>query len=130
MAESSNRQKDIFLKAIELSSPDDRAAFVAQSCGSDVVLRRQIEAMLHAHRVPDSFLEKPAAALGLTVDAADGIPKTNGLRSESVGTRMGPYKLLEQIGEGGMGVVFMAEQQEPVRRTVALKIIKPGLDSG
>jgi len=130
MAESPNRQKDIFLKAIELPSPAERAAFVTQACGADEALRRQVGAMLQVHGVPDSFLEKSAAALGLTVDAPDGIPMPKGLPSDRVGTRIGPYKLLEQIGEGGMGVVFVAEQQEPVRRTVALKIIKPGMDSG
>src|SRR5438552_3967161 len=86
--------------------------------------------MLEAHAAPDNFLEKPAAALDATVDASAGNPLAKELPSESPGTRIGPYKLLEQIGEGGMGVVYMAEQQKPVRRTVALKIIKPGMDSG
>src|SRR5450432_644045 len=107
MAGSSNRQKELFLAALDLPSANDRAAFLAEACGRDEALRHQVEAMLEAHATPDSFLEKPAA-LGLTVDAADGIPKAETLLSENAGTRIGPYKLLEQIGEGGMGVVFMA----------------------
>ncbi|MBI3823650.1 MAG: protein kinase, partial [Planctomycetes bacterium] len=130
MAETANRQKDIFLKAIELPSPGERAAFLAEACAGDDALRQRVEAMLKAHTTPDSFLEKPAAALDLTVDASGGNPPANALLGDGPGTRIGPYKLLEQIGEGGMGVVYMAEQQEPVRRTVALKIIKPGMDSG
>ncbi len=129
MAETANRQKNIFLRAIELPSPSERAAFLAEACAGDNALRQRVEAMLKAHAVPDSFLEKPAAAMDLTVDSQAGNPPANGLPSDSPGTRIGPYKLLEQIGEGGMGVVYMAEQQEPVRRTVALKIIKPGMDS-
>ena len=128
MAGSANK-KDIFLKALDLPSHAERASFLAQACGSDEALRQQVETMLRAHAVPDSFLEKPAALLGVTVDSSDGIPSTDNAFREGPGTRIGPYKLLEQIGEGGMGVVFMAEQQEPVRRMVALKIIKPGMDS-
>jgi eukaryotic-like serine/threonine-protein kinase len=128
MAESLNRPKDVFLKAIDLASPDERAAFVAQACGSDDSLRKQVEAMLRAHASPDSFLEKPAAALDLTIDAVPGRPDLH-VGPESLGTSIGPYRLLQQLGEGGMGVVFLAEQQEPVRRMVALKIIKQGVDS-
>ena len=128
MAESSNRQKDIFLKAIDFSSPHEQEAFLAEACGSDESLRRQVEAMLQAHAAADSFLEKPAAALDLTVDAIPGRQEVR-VASESPGTRVGRYKLLQQLGEGGMGVVFLAEQQEPVRRMVAVKIIKQGMDS-
>jgi len=130
MAESSNRDKDIFLQALELTSSTERAAFLAQACGADDGLRRQVEAMLQAQATPDSFLEKPAAALGITTDAIQEISGADRQPRADRGTRIGPYKLLEQIGEGGMGVVYMAEQQEPVRRMVALKIIKPGMDSG
>ncbi len=129
MSESSKREKEIFLAALDVASPVERAKFVASACGLDDTLRQRIEAMLQAYATPDSFLEKPAVALGRTVDLpAAAARKDSPL--EGPGTRVGLYKLLEQIGEGGMGVVFMAEQQEPVRRTVALKIIKPGMDSG
>jgi len=79
-------------------------------------LRQRVEALLRAHDEPDSFLDEPAGALDTTVDAPIG---------EQPGTRIGPYKLLEQIGEGSFGVVFMAEQTQPIRRTVALKVLKP-----
>jgi WD40 repeat protein/serine/threonine protein kinase len=133
MAESSNRPKDLFLNALDLPSPVERAAFLAQECGSDEALRRQIEAMLQAHATPDSFLEKPAVELGATVDAVP-VPEKDraaGAKPSAEGprTRVGPYKLLQKLGEGGMGTVFLAEQQEPVRRMIALKIIKQGMDS-
>src|SRR5262249_2996592 len=128
MAESSNPLKDTFLKALDLSNPGERAAFIARSCGDDAELRRQVEAMLLAHGAAGSFLEKRAAALEMTIDA---VPGRSELRAptEAPGQRIGPYKLLQELGEGGMGLVFLAEQQEPVRRQVALKIIKAGMDS-
>src|ERR1043165_5171776 len=110
MPESSNRPKDIFLKVIDLS-PEERIAFLSRECGDDEPLRRQIEAMLQAHAAADSFLEKPAAALDMTVDAVPDCPQVHST-SEAPGTRIGPYKLLQQLGEGGMGVVYLAEQQE------------------
>jgi WD40 repeat protein/serine/threonine protein kinase len=133
MAESSNRQKAIFLEAIDLPSLDERLAFVAHACEGDDVLRQRVEAMLKANAASDSFLERPAAALGATVDAPRGGEEARSAArpsSEGLGTRVGPYKLLELLGEGGMGAVYMAEQVETVRRMVALKIIKPGLDGG
>jgi serine/threonine protein kinase/tetratricopeptide (TPR) repeat protein len=129
MADASNRLKEIFLAVFELPSPQEREAYLSAACGSDEELRRQVEALLQAQAVPDSFLEKPAAEMGHTVDAA---PADRGLKessNEQVGRRIGPYKLLELIGEGGMGTVWMAEQTEPVRRMVAIKLIKPGMDS-
>jgi serine/threonine protein kinase/tetratricopeptide (TPR) repeat protein len=96
----------------------ERTAFLDEACGGDLALRRRIEILLQADDNPDSLLElKPAAT------------STMSSLSEAPGQVIGPYKLLEQIGEGGMGVVFMAEQHEPVRRRVALKLIKPGMDT-
>jgi serine/threonine protein kinase/tetratricopeptide (TPR) repeat protein len=86
-----------------------------------VELRRRVEALLRAHHEPGSLLDKPAAGPGII----DEPPPLN----EIPGTRIGPYKLLQDIGEGGMGTVWMAEQQEPVRRLVAVKVIKAGMDS-
>jgi serine/threonine protein kinase len=110
-----------FIAALETDDPTDRAAYLDAACAGDAVLRRRVERLLLAHERADSFLVGPVAALGATVDAV--------APAEGPGTRVGPYKLLQRIGEGGMGVVFMAEQEEPVRRKVALKIIKPGMDS-
>jgi serine/threonine protein kinase/Tfp pilus assembly protein PilF len=110
--------------------PDLRAAFLDEACAGDAALRQRLEILLAAHDHPGSFLQSAATSNG------NGNPATNAdhtvLRSEvheGPGTVIGHYKLLQQIGEGGMGVVFMAEQTHPVRRTMALKIIKPGMDS-
>src|SRR5262245_46258785 len=110
----------IFKAAVKLS-PERRAAYLDQVCGTDHALRREVESLLRAHEDPGSFLQSHPAQPLATIE--------DGPIAEQPGTRIGPYKLLQQIGEGGMGVVYMAEQQEPVRRKVALKIIKPGLDS-
>src|SRR3990172_2645081 len=112
---------DIFLQALEIQSPDHRRAHLDKACAQDANLRAQVEALLKAHEQADSFLDSPAPGLAAT---ADEPPIT-----ERPGTVIGPYKLLEQIGEGGFGVVYMADQQSPVRRRVALKIIKPGMDT-
>jgi WD40 repeat protein/serine/threonine protein kinase len=94
----------------------ERGAFFDVVCGGDDALRQRLQVLLQAHENPGSFLQSPA----LTVDAPI---------KEQPGTVIGPYKLMEQIGEGGMGLVFVAEQQEPIRRKVALKVIKPGMDT-
>src|SRR5499433_369067 len=114
-------ERAIFIAALEKDNPAERAAFLDQACADDRPLRQRIERLLKAHEPADSFLEHRPPGLGVTVDEP---PIT-----ERPGTVIGPYKLKEQIGEGGMGLVFVAEQQEPLRRRVALKIIKPGMDS-
>jgi WD40 repeat protein len=116
MSETDNRNlRAIFLQAAETPDAAARAAFLQQACGGDAALRRRVEELLAA-------------------DAGGG--ETDGpelqacpLKAEAAGARVGRYKLLEQIGEGGCGVVFMAEQEEPVRRRVALKVIKLGMDT-
>jgi serine/threonine protein kinase len=120
MAVWNPQANDIFLKALDMHSPGERRLFLDQASGDNPELRAQVELLLSASERAGSFLEKPAAD-PVTVDAP---PLTEG-----PGTRIGPYKLLEPIGEGGMGTVWMAEQQEPVRRLVALKVIKAGMDS-
>ena len=112
----------IFFAALEKGSPPERAAYLDEACAGDPDCRRRVEKMLAAQAQAGSFLESPAAEL----DATRDLPGV----SERPGTAVGPYKLLEQIGEGGFGVVFMAEQQKPVRRRVALKVLKPGMDTG
>ncbi|HEY7155142.1 MAG TPA: protein kinase [Gemmataceae bacterium] len=110
----------IFFAALEKGSSHERAAYLDQLSGDNPDLRRRIEKMLAAHAQAGSFLEHPAPSAVATVD--DPI-------SERPGTVIGAYELMEQIGEGGMGLVFVAEQQQPVRRKVALKVIKPGMDT-
>src|SRR5262249_43339702 len=112
-------EESIFAEALEKKGAA-RAAFLDVHCRNDVELRQRLEALLRASDNPDPFLEAPAPVFAATVEE----PIT-----ERPGTVIGSYKLLEQIGEGGFGVVFLAEQKEPVRRKVALKILKPGMDT-
>jgi serine/threonine protein kinase len=111
---------DLYLAALELPSGEARTAFMDEVGAKHPQLRQRLERLLAAQAKIGSFLEAPAPELGVTSDR----PVT-----ERPGTQIGPYKLLQQIGEGGMGVVYMAEQTEPVKRRVALKIIKPGMDT-
>jgi serine/threonine protein kinase/tetratricopeptide (TPR) repeat protein len=110
----------IFFAALE-KAPGERPAYLAEACGGDDALRRRVQRMLAAQVAAGSFLESPVAGGGpeATLDSPP----------EHLGTQIGPYKLLEQIGEGGMGTVWMAQQSEPVRRLVAVKLIKAGMDS-
>jgi eukaryotic-like serine/threonine-protein kinase len=111
---------DIFLKALEIRAPEQRRAYLDEACHGDADVRAQVDALLEASERAGSFLDAPAADLASTTDEP---PR------EGPGTVIGPYKLLQELGEGGMGTVFLAEQEEPVRRKVALKIIKAGMDS-
>jgi serine/threonine protein kinase/tetratricopeptide (TPR) repeat protein len=117
MSVDSKRAREIFVNAVGQVPRPQWDAYVAEACGDDPELLRRVQQLLRAHAEPGSFLE-----------AADPVAGGPPLR-EGPGTVIGPYKLLEQIGEGGFGVVFMAEQQHPVRRKVALKVIKPGMDT-
>jgi serine/threonine protein kinase/tetratricopeptide (TPR) repeat protein len=112
-------ERELFEAALELP-PEGRAAYLDSVCGDDAALRLRLEGLLRRHDEARSFLESPPPELAQTA---------NGPAIEEVGTQVGSYKLLEQIGEGGFGIVFMADQQAPVRRRVALKIIKPGMDT-
>src|SRR5688500_14450606 len=115
-----------FLAAVGATS-GDRAAVLDRECGADADLRRQVERLLLAHDAPGRFLERAAAAQVRTVGEARELGPDPALRDvEPAGALIGPYKLLQKIGEGGMGVVYMAEQTQPVQRKVALKVIKPG----
>ena len=113
--------KAIFDQAAEITSPAERQAYLDKACQGNPDLRRRVVALLDAYEQAGSFLESPPVELQNTIEASS--------IAEQPGTVIGPYKLLQQIGEGGFGVVFMAEQVEPVRRKVALKIIKPGMDT-
>jgi serine/threonine protein kinase/WD40 repeat protein len=113
--------ESILFTALAKPSEAERAAYLDVACGKNAELRRYVERLLAAHPHAAGFLNAAAPELGATVD---GPPA-----EEQPGAVIGPYKLMEQIGEGGMGLVFVAEQQQPVRRKVALKIIKPGMGS-
>jgi WD40 repeat protein/serine/threonine protein kinase len=115
-------ERSIFLAALDIADPERRDAYVAEACGGDSRLSDHVGELLKAHQQPGAFMGRPAPDLFTT--AAGGAP------AECPGAAVGPYKLLEQIGEGGFGVVFMAEQARPVRRRVALKMLKPGMDFG
>ena len=117
-----NQAKRIFLEAVEKHAPDQWKAFLDRTCASQPELRRRVEVLLEAHREAGTAQhQSPENALSSVTDA--------GALSELPGAVVGQYKLLEQIGEGGFGVVFMAEQQQPIRRKVALKVLKPGMDT-
>src|SRR5262245_17640150 len=115
-----HRIDDIFSQAAQLAPGDQRDAYLALACGEDRELRQRVERLLQVQPKGEGFLERPCAGPGqaATVDEP---------ALERPGTAIGPYKLLEQIGEGGMGLVFVGEQTHPVRRKVALKVIKPGM---
>src|SRR6185369_16970441 len=115
MPSTPNELTQIFGEAISKSTLAEREAYLRDACSHDPKLRPQIDSLLAAHEECRDFLQQ-----NIVSSPAIG---------EGAGTTIGRYKLLQQIGEGGFGVVFMAEQQEPLRRMVALKIIKAGMDS-
>src|SRR5262245_50243965 len=114
-------EKSVFNTARQINDLTARENFLSVSCRGDADALQRIQELLRVHDESQSFLESPAAAFASTI-------VESALR-EGPGTIIGPYKLLESIGEGGFGVVFMAEQTQPVRRKVALKILKPGMDT-
>ncbi len=116
---STMNENTIFNAAVKLP-PQKRSDFLAAACQENPQMRDEVEALLCEHDGVGSFMQSPPAGACATLDLT---------ATEQPGTIIGRYKLLEQIGEGGMGVVFVAEQTEPVRRRVALKIIKPGMDT-
>jgi tetratricopeptide (TPR) repeat protein/serine/threonine protein kinase len=120
-------ERDIFIAALQKGDPARRQAYLDEACAGRPELRRQVEQLLRLHEGAEGFLDRPAAELaatGLLPDAAE-----RAAAREAPGAVVGPYKLLEQIGEGGMGTVWMAQQQEPVKRLVAVKLIKAGMAS-
>src|SRR5262245_15573827 len=121
--------ESIFFAALRKPTTAERDAYLDAACGADADLRRRVEWLLAAHPRAASFLEELAAeSLPARADPAK-TPNTVAAPGQQPGDRLGPYKLLQQLGEGGMGVVYLAEQTAPVRRKVAVKIIKPGMDS-
>ena len=126
MNDPDKREETLFDAALQLATPAERAAYLKEACPDDESLRQRVLALLQAHAQADDLLDKPAAGLPartLILNPALFPP------SEKPGDKIGHYKLLQKIGEGGCGVVYMAEQAEPVRRQIALKVIKLGMDT-
>jgi serine/threonine protein kinase/tetratricopeptide (TPR) repeat protein len=120
MTEPSLPEESLFAQALEFVTVVERAAFLDRACGTNQELRAELDALLRAHQRSGDLLDLTNQAPSTTADVPAG---------ESPGVLLGPYKLLQLIGEGGMGTVWMAEQQEPIRRHVALKVVKAGMDS-
>ncbi len=113
-------EEEIFHQALARTNPEERAAYLERACGGDATLRAWVEALLRADVGASGVLEQSPQGMDATLDVPMG---------EGPGTVIGHFKLLEPIGEGGFGIVFMAEQTQPVRRKVALKVLKPGMDT-
>jgi eukaryotic-like serine/threonine-protein kinase len=116
--DNDNREREIFEAALDIASAEGRLGYLKGACGQDAALLARLQTLLQAHAAPEGFLP------GQSKD-----PATIRMVTEKAGDKIGHYKLLEQIGEGGCGVVYMADQEEPVRRRVALKVIKLGMDT-
>ena len=115
--------QEIFLRASEIEEASERAAYLDTACGDDVDLRAKVDSLL-------TTLESYESNDGTDVGDDATVDRSNvATAGGQVGKMIGAYKLLQQIGEGGFGVVYMAEQVEPIRRKVALKIVKPGMDT-
>ena len=112
------RANEIFLDATEIHDPGDRAKYVESACGGDSQLQRQVDSLLSADRKAGGFMARSASET-----------QSASVSNVGPGTVIGRYKLLQQIGEGGFGVVYMSEQDDSLQRKVALKLIKPGMDS-
>src|SRR4051812_37696635 len=102
---------DIFLEALDLPEGDERGRFIKTKCHDNAALLEKVEALISAYRQSGEFLNHPLTGPGLKP-------------SPAIGSMVGPYKLIEEIGEGGFGIVYLAEQAHPIRRRVALKILK------
>lgn len=123
MSGQENRIENLFHDVLDLD-PEERATFLDKHCKGDAQLRKELDTLLKAEAMGEKLFQFHACEFSGFETVSLEIPL-----SEGPGTVIGRYKLLEKIGEGGMGVVYMAEQKEPVRRKVALKIIKLGMDS-
>src|SRR5262245_18695023 len=119
------RERDLFIEALQITGPAERTAFLDAACAGDEDLRQRVQQLLAQHEKNESFLLDAPAPLPQGPPTATIDQPV----AELPGTVIGPYKLIEQIGEGGMGTVWMAQQTEPVKRLVAVKLIKAGMDS-
>jgi len=124
MPQPSEHEIEVFNVALELPAVE-RAAYLDRECAGDAAMRQRVEELLKASELSCAFLEGSAAVS----PGSEGTVRLPFVPAEKPGDRIGRYKLLQQIGEGGCGVVYMAEQEEPVQRRVALKVIKLGMDT-
>jgi WD40 repeat protein/serine/threonine protein kinase len=122
-------ERDLFMAALQIEDNVGRSAYLDRECGADAELRQRVDILIRAFTQAGSFLQRPAEAVAATWDVPPAVESIKYPSAEAPGAVIGPYKLLQQIGEGGMGTVFMAEQTEPIKRKVALKIIKAGMDN-
>jgi serine/threonine protein kinase len=138
MTDADRHLMTVFGEVLDCSSADEVRAHLDRCCGKDAEMRAKVEALLRAHQQAGSFLQPPPEPARVPpLKLPEGGPSFSPSNSASTEPPLGecpdmvigPYKLLQKIGEGGMGTVFMAEQTQPVKRKVALKIIKPGMDS-
>jgi len=120
---SHEREQALFILA-SAKPADERAAFLDRECGEDKALRARLEALLAAHEQTEPILDGQDPQVKATMKVEFSDPP-----DESIGQKIGRYKILEKVGEGGCGMVYVAEQTEPVRRRVALKVIKLGMDT-
>jgi len=126
MVNKSKSEEEIYYAALK-EPPEGRSAYVKAACGDDLELLERVESLLKIRETTNNFLESPPF-----IDQpllSSGLLTENEFPEEQPGTIIDRYKLLEKIGEGGMAVVYMAEQETPIRRKVALKIIKLGMDT-
>ncbi len=117
------REKEIFQAALDIASPDERFGYIKGACGADASLLARVQELLRAHEATAFLRDQSAAGGDKTVRVSESAI------NESPGQRIGRYKIRENLGEGGCGVVYVADQEEPVRRRVALKVIKLGMDT-
>lgn len=125
--QSMNSEREIFLRAIELSDPNEREAFLTEACGDDATLKASVKSLLSNHK-EDDFM-KTAEVKMPTQNPPETERRNREVLGEGIGDRIGVYKLLQKIGEGGVGIVYLAEQEKPVHRRVAIKVLKPGLET-
>src|SRR6266404_5451667 len=125
---SVQQEESLFDAALKYSNPVERRSFIERVCGGDRTLRERVEALIAAQKEADSFFTGCSEAVEREALKEDGAALAE-QTEERISSFIGPYKLLQKIGEGGCGVVYMAEQEKPVRRRVALKVIKLGMDT-
>src|SRR5258706_14626593 len=129
MKEPFEREVEVF-NAVRRLPAGEREVYLDEACARDAGLRQRVEELLRASEEAGGFLQEPAPGAERDANALTSqSPRDTAASGEKAGDRIGRYKLLQKIGEGGCGVVYMAEQEEPVRRRVALKVIKLGMDT-